>query len=149
MHALIRKLNGTQIGLAFVCSGFLAAPAVSQDHAHHHMMETPDMDETGRRLDPNAAQHDMSDEQLAALREKIALYRALTDTEARLNMALMGPNYEWYVSDLDMQGDIGVLVLAHGVGRRVDNRLIILLFWVRHRTAPGPGCGKSPLLFAI
>ncbi len=44
----------------------------------------------------------MTPEQLAALREKIALYRALTDAEAEMNMALMGPNYEWYVSDTEL-----------------------------------------------
>ena len=124
MYALIQKRTAPLAALALVCSGFLSAQASAQDHAHHHMMEVPDMDENGRRLDPNAAQHDMSDEQLAALREKIALYRALTDTEARLNMALMGPNYEWYVSDRDMRGDIGVLVLAHGVGENSDRMFV-------------------------
>ena len=84
----------------------------------------PDKNENGRRLDPNAAQHDMSDEQLAGLREKISLYRALTDTEARMNMALMGTNYEWYVSDPEMQGDVGVLVLAHGVGENSDQLFV-------------------------
>ena len=78
------------------------------------------MSENGRRLDSYEMTHEMTDEQLAGLREKIALYRALTDREARLNMALMGPNYEWYVSDLAMQGDVGVIVLAHGVGENSD-----------------------------
>ena len=78
------------------------------------------MDENGRRLDPEHEQHDLDDETLARLREKIALYRALSDVEARMNMALMGPNYEWYVSDRSLHGDVGVLVLAHGVGENSD-----------------------------
>jgi hypothetical protein len=98
--------------------------AAAQDHSHHHTMDVPEMDAQGRRLDPAMAEHDMSAEQLAALREKIALYRALTDAEARLNMALMGPNYEWYVSDRALRGDIGVLVLAHGVGENSDRLFV-------------------------
>ena len=113
---------------ATVAALLIAAPAFAEEgqshHGHHGHGAVPDMDADGRRLDPDAAQHDMSDEQLAALREKIALYRALTDTEARLNMALMGPNYEWYVSDLGMQGDVGVLILAHGVGENSDRLFV-------------------------
>jgi len=88
-------------------------------HQHHHGGAVPEMDADGKRLDPDA-KHEMTDEQLAALREKVALYRALTDTEARLNMALMGPNYEWYVSDTEQRGEVGVIVLAHGVGQNSD-----------------------------
>ena len=61
-----------------------AADDAGMDHSKHqgmdhsgHSMGVPDMDANGRRLDPNAAQHDMTPEQLAELREKIALYRAL------------------------------------------------------------------------
>lgn len=102
-----------------------AGVALAQDeHAHHMHSAIPPMDEDGRRLDPNASRHEMTDEQLAALRERISLYRALTDTEARLNMALMGPNYEWYVSDRDLRGDTGVLILSHGVGENSDRLFV-------------------------
>lgn len=101
-------------------------PPVSaqQSHEHHRGGTVPPMDADGRRLDSANAGHEMSDEQLAAMREKVALYRALTDTEARLNMAMMGPNYEWYVSNLQLKGDTGVLVLAHGVGENSDRLFI-------------------------
>jgi len=102
-----------------------SSPTLAQEgHEHHHGGSVPPMDADGRRLDPAAASHEMSDEQLAAMREKVALYRALTDTEARLNMALMGPDYEWYVSDSELQGDTGVLVLAHGVGENSDRLFV-------------------------
>lgn len=108
-----------------------AAPLAAQDeHAGHHGHHghgsgaVPEMDAEGRRMDPAAADHDMSQEQLEALRAKIALYRAFTDAEVRMNMALMGPDYEWYVSDRDMQGDIGVLVLSHGVGENSDKQFV-------------------------
>ena len=106
--------------LTLLCGGIFA----QDGHQHHGHGAIPPMDADGRRLDPNAAQHDMSDEQLAALREKIALYRALTDTEARLNMALMGPNYTWYISDPELRGDTGVLILSHGVGENSDRLLV-------------------------
>jgi hypothetical protein len=99
------------------------ALAEEDAHQHHHGGAVPEMDADGRRLDPDS-KHEMTDEQLAALREKVALYRALTDTEARLNMALMGPNYEWYVSETDKRGDVGVIVLAHGVGKNSDRMFV-------------------------
>jgi len=111
---------------AFVVAALLAQPTLAQDGAHEHHMHhssVPEMDEDGRRLNENMS-HEMTDEQLAALREKIALYRALTDREAQMNMAMMGPNYEWYVSDLSLQGDTGVLVLAHGVGQNSDRLFV-------------------------
>ena len=96
---------------------------VAQAQHEHHAMHggVPEMDAEGRRLDADMS-HEMTPEQLAALRAKIALYRALSDREAQLNMAMMGPNYEWYVSDLGMRGDTGVLVLSHGVGENSDKR---------------------------
>ena len=102
----------------------LQQQAVAQDDHQHHHMGVPEMDENGRRLDSYDAKHEMTDEQLAAMREKVALYRALTDREAQLNMALMGPNYEWYVSDPKLQGDVGVIVLAHGVGENSDRLFV-------------------------
>jgi sirohydrochlorin cobaltochelatase len=98
----------------------LVGPAAAQDeHAHHMHGGAPEMDADGKR-DPGKMDHSLTPEQLADLREKIALYRALTDREAELNMAMMGPNYEWYVSDASVKGDVGVLVLAHGVGDNSD-----------------------------
>jgi len=125
------RIKDCVVVIWIACSVMLSGIAVAGghedqgDHSGHHMHHAvPPMDADGRRLDADAAQHDMSDEQLAALREKISLYRALTDTEARLNMALMGPNYAWYVSDLELGGDIGVLVLSHGVGENSDRLFV-------------------------
>jgi protoheme ferro-lyase len=62
----------------------------------------------------------MDAETMAALRKKVALYRGMTDREVNMNMSAMGPNYEWYASDQAMVGDIGVLILSHGVGENSD-----------------------------
>jgi len=106
------------------CTGI--ATAADDEHAHHNMDHgagIPEMDADGRRLNESMS-HEMTAEQLAALREKISLYRALTDREAQMNMAMMGPNYEWYVSDKNVRGDVGVLVLSHGVGENSDRMFV-------------------------
>jgi hypothetical protein len=83
----------------------------------------------------------MSEETMAALRAKIALYRGMTDREINMNMAGMGPNYEWYASDPAMKSDIGVLILSHGVGENSDRMLKNALEPVssEHPTAIGFG----------
>ncbi len=103
---------------------FFAAAGLAESHHDMHDMHdmhagAPEMGADGKR-DPGDMDHTMTPEQLTALREKIALYRALTDREAQLNMAMMRPNYEWYVSDSAVTNDVGVLVLAHGVGDNSD-----------------------------
>jgi sirohydrochlorin cobaltochelatase len=112
------------MGLIMLASTSVAVAQDGHQGHHDHGGAAPEMDALGRRLDPAVAEHEMSDEQLAALREKISLYRALTDAEARLNMALMGANYAWYVSDLDLEGGTGVLILAHGVGENSDKLFV-------------------------
>ena len=119
---LFRRLAGVATILLMLAVSPLVY-AEQDEHQHHHGGAVPEMDEDGRRLNPDS-KHEMTDEQLAAMREKVALYRALTDTEARLNMALMGPNYEWYVSNTEQRGDVGVIVLAHGVGQNSDRMFV-------------------------
>ncbi|MCP4000968.1 MAG: hypothetical protein GY727_08650 [Gammaproteobacteria bacterium] len=113
--------------LAGVLLGFLVfvvLPVSAESQHAHHASGIPAMDDNGRRLDSYEMRHEMTAEQLSGLREKVALYRALTDREVQLNMALMGPNYEWYVSDTDMRGGTGVIVLAHGVGKNSDEMFV-------------------------
>lgn len=101
-----------------------SGPVAAQEHAHHHGHgSVPDMDTDGKRLESYQVKHDMDDETLAALRDKIALYRGMTDRELNMNMSTMGPNYEWYVSDTQLNGDVGVLILSHGVGENSDRML--------------------------
>ena len=97
--------------------------AVAQEHQHDHGAAIPDMDEDGKRLQSYQVKHQMDDETLAALRAKVALYRGMTDREVNMNMSGMGPNYEWYASDLSLNGDIGVLILSHGVGENSDRMM--------------------------
>lgn len=123
---------------------FAGVPSEAQvGHAHHHGAAVPEMDADGRRLESYQVKHDMDDATLAALREKIALYRGMTDMEVNLNMSAMGPNYEWYASDQAMKGDIGVLILSHGVGENSDRMLIEALDPVSSRWPTAVGFGMA------
>jgi sirohydrochlorin ferrochelatase len=80
-------------GCLIVCMLLLAGlPVPAQDHSHHQM----------------------TDEQFAELRDKVALYRELTDEQIMDNMSRMGPNFHVYLSDSETGGKIGVLALGHG-----------------------------------
>lgn len=112
---------------AVVATSLICGPAaVGQEHEHQHHDHdaVPEMGPDGKRLGSYQVKHDMDDETLAALRAKIALYRGMTDREIHLNMSAMGPNYEWYASSLDLNGNIGVLVLSHGVGENSDRMMV-------------------------
>ena len=123
----------------------VALPVLAQDeHAHHHHGgAVPEMDADGKRLKSYQVKHDMDQETLAALRAKIALYRGMTDMEVNLNMSTMGPNYEWYASDPAQQGDIGVLILSHGVGENSDRMLKEALTPVSERWPTAIGFGMA------
>jgi len=110
-------------GLLVVMALVFATNAIAQEHEHHQHDAVPDMGADGKRLESYQVSHDMDEETMAAMRAKIALYRGMTDRELNMNMSAMGPNYEWYASDTAMRGDIGVLILSHGVGENSDGML--------------------------
>ena len=114
---------GVVVAVLLTGLALVAGQVFAQEHDHHGSGGVPDMDEDGKRLESYQVKHDMDAETLAALRDQIALYRGMTDRELNMNMSAMGPNYEWYVSDLDVDGDIGVLILSHGVGKNSDRML--------------------------
>ena len=107
-----------------IVAACLCSLASAQDHSHHHGHDAvPEMDAEGKRLESYQVKHDMDAETIEGLKAKIALYRGMTDREINMNMSAMGPNYEWYVSDVDLQGSTGVLILSHGVGENSDRML--------------------------
>jgi len=129
--------------LTMVLAG-LAVTAGAQEHAHDHDHgAVPDMDADGKRLESYQVKHDMDAETLAALRRKIALYRGMSDMELNMNMSAMGPNYEWYASDLGLQGDIGVLILSHGVGKNSDRMMVEALDPISERWPTAVGFGMA------
>jgi len=118
----IDMTDGIKVFVALVGLIGAAGSAIAQEHQHDHSA-VPEMDADGKRLESYQVKHDMDEETMTALRDKIALYRGMTDRELNMNMSAMGPNYEWYVSDRELQGDVGVLILSHGVGQNSDRML--------------------------
>ncbi len=76
-------------------------PAMAQDHSDHDG-------------------HQMDQSMYDALRAKVPLYEEYTNEEIDFSMVMMGPNYEAYVSESEVNADVGVLVLAHGFGEVGD-----------------------------
>ncbi len=90
MTGIIQRLCLSLACVVLILAG--NGQAAAQDHQHHNM----------------------SPEMFAELREKVPLYQEFTDEEIVQNMEDMGPNYNVYVSDKDVQGNVGILALAHG-----------------------------------
>jgi len=91
-----------------------AKPAAT-DHSGHNMEgmdHSSEPDEQGRRL--YGMKHNMTPELMDELRQKVPLFEAYSDAEIGLSMKMMGSNYAWYLSEDDMTGKQGVLVLLHG-----------------------------------
>ncbi len=86
------------LGVLLVLGLGLGAPhaTAQEDHSEHQ-----------------AHQHQMTPEQFAELREKVELYRGLTDEQIVENMSRMR-NLGGMISDADVIGDVGILALAHG-----------------------------------
>jgi len=119
------RMHGSfRVGAMVALWSLVSVGAVAQEHEHHnHGGAVPEMGDDGKRLASYQVRHDMDEATMTALRAKIALYRGMTDRELNMNMSTMGPNYEWYVSDTALRGDIGVLILSHGVGENSDRML--------------------------
>lgn len=80
--------------------------------------QAADRDEMGRRL--YGMKHDISPEVMDELRQNIEAWENASDEEIVLSMRMMSSNYEWYISDQDVSGKTGVLILLHGFGDRGD-----------------------------
>jgi len=98
-----------------VCLFSVALPAAEeaahQEHAGHAMGST-ERDDKGRRL--YGMQHEVTDAAADELRGQIDQFADADTATIQQVMDRMGSNYEWYISELDLLGDTGVLVLAHG-----------------------------------
>ncbi len=138
------KFHQAIVRLAALVALALTVSVSAQEHEHHdHGASVPDMDADGKRLESYQVKHSMDQETLDALRSKIALYRGLSDMQLNMNMSAMGPNYEWYASDLEQTGPIGVLILSHGVGENSDRMLIEAFTPVSSRWPTAVGFGMA------
>lgn len=81
-------------------------------------LEVPAADPLGRQL--HDATHSMDMTLMGELQRRVPKYAELDHAAIMRNMSAMGPNYTWYISDLAVTGNTGVLVLAHGFRDRGD-----------------------------
>jgi len=72
---------------------------------------------------PGMGHMDMTDAEMKELREKVDVYKDLSDAEIHQSMHNM-PGDHAYVFETQIKGDTGVLVLAHGAGGKGDEILI-------------------------
>lgn len=136
-------LGCVAIGLTALLAASPGSAQDAHDHSQHDHGAVPEMGPDGKRLDSYQVNHDMDAETLVALRARIALYRGMTDRELNMNMSAMGPNYEWYVSDRDLRGDIGVLILSHGVGENSDRMMVDALKPISAKMPTAVGFGMA------
>jgi sirohydrochlorin cobaltochelatase len=90
------------LSLSLVAMVAGSLPAIAQDHSSH------------------GKHHGMSQADFARLREVVYQYKTMSDDQIMESMAEMPGNYAWYVSDQQVRGDTGILVLAHGSGKYGD-----------------------------
>ncbi|UCG71751.1 MAG: hypothetical protein JSV45_10835 [Chromatiales bacterium] len=89
------------------------------DHSGQSMMSMGEQrDEKGRRL--YGMKHNITPEIANELRENVPLFATYSDAELNLSMEMMGSNYEWYLSEANVSGDQGLLLLMHGFRERGD-----------------------------
>jgi hypothetical protein len=109
-----------------LCGGLALATAAAAQEMDHSQMDHSQMDHSQMdhsQMDHSQMDHsghDMSQEEYRILRSKIRSYQTMTDAEIMQNMMMMPPTYERYISDTSLQGDLGVIVLAHGAGEPGD-----------------------------
>lgn len=112
-------------GLALAAHG---APAVGAAEHSGHGADDPsahDMSRHGAERDPlgrrlHGARHEMTPEMSHELRTNVHGWENISDEEIALAMRMMSPNYSWYISDPELSGKTGVLLLLHGFGDRGD-----------------------------
>ncbi len=94
-----------------LCSSVVLTSTSMAQKVDHSQMDHSQMDHS---------QHSMSQEDYRILREKIKSYQTMSDADIMQNMMRMPPTYERYISDKNVSGDLGVIVLAHGAGEPGD-----------------------------
>jgi len=107
------------IGASLAGLNAVAEEPVGSDHSAHHAHDTAvEMDARGRRF--YGMRHQVTDEAAEELRERVDQFAPVDTATIQKVMDRMGSNYEWYISDFDLQGELGVLILAHGFRTRGD-----------------------------
>ena len=109
----MRRLSALTIA---VCSTAVLCVSVWAQEIDHSQMDHSQMDHS--QMDHS--QHNLSERDYRILREKVLQYRTMSDEQIMGSMMMMPPTYERYLSDASLNGDLGVIVLAHGAGEPGD-----------------------------
>ncbi len=109
VHVAARRACSLLLATALLAPG----AALAQDHAGHNEHSQHAGHEN----------HQMTETELAVLRERIPLYKEYNEQQIMLEMQMMGADEARYLSPDSVRGDIGVLVLIHGFGE-TGNRVM-------------------------
>jgi hypothetical protein len=118
----ITRILGSMMAVSLILLGYAGIAAAQEegvDHSSHDMAgHSSERDAMGRRL--HGMKHNVTPEIIEELRTKVVGWEDVTEAEVKLSMEMMGANYQWYISDDDVSGDTGVLILLHGFRDRGD-----------------------------
>lgn len=113
--ALNMRILPVLLGALLACG---AAQTQEMDHEEmghqgmdHEGMDHEGMDQGGM---DHSGHHNMTQEEYDLLREKVITYRNYTNEQIMDNMMQMPPTHERYISDSELAGDLGIIVLTHG-----------------------------------
>lgn len=102
-----------------VSSLLIGTPACSKSEEQNEA-QTMNMPEEQHDMSNMSHDGEMSKDQIEFFKEIAPSLSDRTDEEIMEIMGMMPPNYDWYVSDENLKGDIGVLVMTHGFGEVGD-----------------------------
>ena len=96
---------------ALLIFGVAQTQEMDHEEMDHQGMDHEGMDQGGM---DHSGHHDMTQEEYDLLRAKILPYRNYTNEQIMDNMMQMPPTHERYISDSELRGDLGIIVLTHG-----------------------------------
>ena len=101
---------------ALLVFGVARTQEMDHEEMDHQSMDHEGMDHEGMGDDAmdHSGHHSMTQEEYDLLREKVLPYRNYTNEQIMDNMMQMPPTHERYVSDPELEGDLGIIVLTHG-----------------------------------
>ena len=108
---------------------------MDHDEMDHDEMDHDAMDHSGH--------HDMKQEEYDLLRERILTYRTWTNKQIMDNMMAMPPTYDRYISDKELKGDLGIIVLTHGAFEPGDTYFANSLMGLAQRHPVSVGYGMA------
>ena len=118
-HGIVGALLALVLGLG------VPQASAQEDHSQHQ-----------------SHQHQMTPEQFAELREKVELYRGLTDEQIVENMSRMR-NLGGMLSAVGVVGDVGILALAHGYTDQGNQQWMAKFADVSREYPTGYGLGMA------